>query len=276
MPRLLLPPGHRPKKRLGQHFLVRPSVLRAIAERAGLTPETTVIEIGAGTGNLTRELARRAAKVFALEFDRDLAAALREQFAGGNVEVVQADALDFDFSSLKPASAGLKIVGNLPYNISVPLIFRLLETPGLASELLLMVQKEVAERIAASPGGKHYGILAVLCRMLADAKVVLRVPPSAFHPPPKVESALVHFQLLEQPRYPVPDWEFFKRVVKAAFGQRRKIIANALRGSEDLALPAGAVAQALSEAGIEPQRRAQTLTLAEFAELARVMFKVKL
>ena len=276
MPRLLLPPGHRPKKRLGQHFLVRPSVLRAIAERAGLTPETTVIEIGAGTGNLTRELARRSAKVFALEFDRDLAAALREQFAGGNIEVVQADALDFDFATMKPARGDFKIVGNLPYNISVPVIFRLLETPGLASGLLLMVQKEVAERIAASPGGKHYGILAVLCRMLADPKVVLRVPPSAFHPPPKVESAMVHFQLLEQPRYPVPDWEFFKRVVKAAFGQRRKSIANALRGSEDLGLSAAAVAQALCQAGIEPQRRAQTLTLAEFAELARVMFKVKL
>jgi 16S rRNA (adenine1518-N6/adenine1519-N6)-dimethyltransferase len=274
MPRLLLPPGHRPKKRLGQHFLVRPSVLRAIAEHAGLGPETTVVEIGAGTGNLTRELARRAGKVNALEFDRDLAAALREEFAAGNVEVVQADALTFDFSALKPVSGGFVIVGNLPYNISVPLIFRLLETPGLASELLLMVQKEVAERITAPPGGKHYGILAVLCQMLADAKVALRVPPSAFSPRPQVESAVVHFQLLEKPRYPVPDWEFFKRVVKAAFGQRRKIIANALSGSPDLALAPETVAQALSQSGIDPNRRAQTLTLAEFAELARVMFKL--
>ena len=276
MARILLPPGHRPKKRLGQNFLVRPSLLRAIAERAGLTEETTVLEIGAGTGNLTRELARRAGKVYALEFDRDLAAALREEFAAGNVEVVQADALTFDFSALNPARGGLKIVGNLPYNISVPVIFRLLETPGPADELLLMVQKEVADRITASPGGKHYGILSVLCQMLADAKVVLRVPPSAFSPRPKVESAVVRFRLLEEPRYPVADWEFFKRVVKAAFGQRRKIIANALRGSEDLALPAAAVAQALRQAGIAPGRRAQTLTLAEFAELARVMFKVKL
>ena len=275
MPRLLLPPGHRPRKRFGQHFLTNRGVLRSIAEAAGLIPDSTVIEIGAGTGNLTRELARRAGKVYALEFDRDLAAALREEFAGGSVEVIQADALDFDFSALKPACAGLKIVGNLPYNISVPLIFRLLETPGLASELLLMVQKEVAERIAAGPGGRHYGILAVLCQMRAEARVVLRLPPAAFSPPPRVESALVHFRLLKATRHPVPDWEFFKRVVKAAFGQRRKIIANALRGSEDLALSAAAVAGALSEAGIEPRRRAQTLTLVEFAELARVMFKVK-
>ena len=267
MARILLPPGHRPKKRLGQNFLVRPSLLRAIAERAGLTEEITVVEIGAGTGNLTRELSRRAAKVFALEFDRDLAAALREEFAAGNVEVIEADALEFDFAALKPGSGGLKIVGNLPYNISVPLIFRLLETPGPARELLLMVQKEVAERIIAPPGGKAYGILAVLCQTLADVKIVLRVPASAFSPKPKVESAVVRFQLLDAPRHPLPDWEFFKRVVKAAFGQRRKIIANALSGSPDLALAPDTVAQALSQAKIQPTRRAQTLTLAEFAEL---------
>ena len=264
----LIPAGHRPRKRFGQHFLVRPSVLRAIAEQAGLTPETVVLEIGAGTGNLTRELSRRAAKVFALEFDRDLAAALREEFASGNVEVIEADALEFDFAALEPGPGGLKIVGNLPYNISVPLIFRLLETPGPARELLLMVQKEVAERIIAGPGGKAYGILAVLCQMLADVKIVLRVPASAFSPRPQVESAGVRFQLLEAPRHPLPDWEFFKRVVKAAFGQRRKIIANALSGSPDLALPPETVAQALSQAGIKPTRRAQTLTLAEFADLA--------
>ena len=275
MTKILIPAGLRARKRFGQHFLVRPSVLRAIAERAGLDPETTVVEIGAGTGNLTRELVRRAGKVYALEFDRDLAAALREEFALGKVEVVQADALAFDFSALKPASGGFKIVGNLPYNIAVPVIFRLLESPRPADELLLMVQKEVAERITASPGAKAYGILAVLCQMLADTAVVLRVPASAFQPRPQVESAVVRFHLLGRPRYPLPDWEFFKRVVKAAFGQRRKIIANALRGSEDLGLSAAVVAQALRQAGIEPQRRAQTLTLAEFADLARVMFKVK-
>jgi len=206
MPRVLLPPGRRPRKRLGQHFLVRASVLRSIAEAAGLTPETTVLEIGAGTGLLTRELARRAGKVYALEFDRELADSLRRELEFPNVEIIVADALDFDFAALRPARDQFKIIGNLPYNISVPLIFRLLEASGLASELLLMVQKEVADRLTAGPGRKSYGILAVLCQMRAETEIVLRVAPSAFHPRPKVNSALVRFRLLDQPRHPVPDW----------------------------------------------------------------------
>ena len=275
MPKVLIPAGLQARKRFGQHFLVRPPVLRAIAERAGLNPDTTVVEIGSGTGNLTRELSRRAGKVYALEFDRDLAEGLREELQGSNVEVIEADALEFDFASLKPERGAFKIVGNLPFNISVPLIFRLLEHPGLGPELLLMVQKEVAERIIAAPGDKPYGVLAVLCQMLADTELVLRVPPSAFRPLPKVHSALVRFQLLGTPRYPAPDWEFFKQVVKAALGQRRKIIANALKGSPVLELPQQLILRALSQAGIDPTRRAQTLTLSEFAQLASELFRVQ-
>ncbi|OGP61381.1 MAG: ribosomal RNA small subunit methyltransferase A [Deltaproteobacteria bacterium RBG_13_61_14] len=273
MPKVLIPSGIQARKRFGQHFLVRRSILETIAERAGLDADATVVEIGAGTGNLTRELSRRAGKVYALEFDRDLAEGLREELEGSNVEVIQADALQFDFSSLKPERGAFKIVGNLPFNISVPLIFRLIEHPGLCPELLLMVQKEVADRITAAPGGKSYGVLAVLCQMLADTEVVLRVAPSAFRPAPKVHSALVRFRRLDQTRYPVPDWGFFKLVVKAGLGQRRKIVANALKGSPLLDLPPETIVRALSQAGIEPTRRAQTLTLAEFSELARILFR---
>jgi len=276
MPKLLIPAGIQARKRFGQHFLVRPSALRAIAERAGLDADTTVVEIGAGTGNLTRELSRRAGKVYALEFDRDLAEGLREELEGSNVEVIQADALHFDFASLKPERGAFKIVGNLPFNISVPLIFRLIEHPGLCPELLLMVQKEVADRITAAPGGKSYGVLAVLCQMLADTELVLRVPPSAFRPAPKVHSALVRFRRLDQTRHPVPDWEFFKQVVKAALGQRRKIIANALKGSPLLDLPPEIIVRALSQAGIDPIRRAQTLTLSEFAQLGSQLIEARI
>lgn len=269
MPKVLVPAGIQSRKRFGQHFLVRRSILEAIVQRAGLEAETTVVEIGAGTGNLTRALARRAGKVYALEFDRELAAGLREELPGGKVEVIQADVLEFDFASLKPDRGAFKIVGNLPFNISVPLIFRLLENPGLCPELLLMVQREVAERITARPNEKSYGVLAVLCQMRAEVEIVLSVPPSAFRPAPKVHSAVVRFRLLEGLRYPVPEWGFFKQVVKAALGQRRKIIANALKNSPGLGLPAETILSALAQAGIAPTRRGQSLTLLEFSELSR-------
>jgi 16S rRNA (adenine1518-N6/adenine1519-N6)-dimethyltransferase len=223
------------------------------------------VEIGPGEGALTGLLAGRAGRVLALEIDRALGAALRARWPA--VEVLDADARSWDYQGLAaPAGGRVLIVGNLPYSVGKPILAALIESRAAIHEMALMLQREVAERIAAPPGGKTYGSLSVFTQLYCDVRLAFRVPPGAFRPPPKVDSAVLHLRVLREPRVPLGDPRRFERVVRAAFAQRRKMLANALGAG--LGLPLDVVRRAATTVGVDPTRRAETLSLAEFAALA--------
>lgn len=258
------------RRALGQHFLRDAGITRRIVEFAGLTPQDLCVEIGPGEGVLTFLLAERAGRLLALEVDEKLVEGLRARLASpAHVEVRLADARRFDYASLpalRPSPEGrVVIVGNLPYSVSKPILERLVAARTAVSEMVLTLQKEVAERVAAGPGSKRYGALSVLTQLYCDARLALAIPPGAFRPPPKVDSAVLHLRVLATPRVPVGDEGKFHRLVKAAFGQRRKTLANALAGG--LGVSVATARQWLAAAGIDPGRRAETLSLEEFSRL---------
>jgi len=256
---------YRPKKSKGQHFLVSEPALERIAAAARLTPEDTVIEIGPGTGNLTRHLVAAAGAVIAIELEPELAAMLRRELPAPNLTILDADALAVDFEELAPGKR-LKLVANIPYNITSPLLFKLLDARGRFSELLILVQREVATRLCAAPGGKDYGILAAQAQLLADCAIVFEIGPEAFVPRPKVSSALLRLALLPAPRYPVASLPLYRRVVRAAFTRRRKTLRNSFGPAAGLPGRDQMVA-ALIAAGIDPGRRPETVSVEEFARL---------
>ncbi len=260
--------SYKPKKAMAQNFLVNEKLLDRISQLANLGPEDTVVEIGAGPGNLTRRLARFAGKVFAIEAEEELTLICKAELKDENVELIHMDALTVDYRSLAPAEGKLKVVANLPYNITTPILFKLLETPDILSEMLLLVQAEVATRIAAEPGSKEYGILSVFMQLYADTKVLTIIGPEVFKPKPKVNSALLRLKMLDQLRAQVDDLAFFKRVVKAAFGMRRKTLKNALLKNAGLGLEQQTLLEVLEDLDIDPVRRAETLSIKEFADLA--------
>jgi 16S rRNA (adenine1518-N6/adenine1519-N6)-dimethyltransferase len=248
-------------RRLGQHFLRKASVerlLRAIAPQA----HEEFLEIGAGAGALTLPLAARARRVVAVEIDPVLAARLREK-APANVEVVLGDALAVDLEHLAPS--GGRLVGNLPYYVSSPLLRRFLALHEKVVDLHVMLQEEVAERVAASPGTKAYGILSVLYALWADVHLALRFPPGAFEPPPKVGSALLRARFLAQPLAEVPDLPAFEHLVLGAFARRRRTLENNLKDSYPN------LKQYLRLLNIAGSRRAETLSVVEFARLAAAL-----
>lgn len=257
-----LPPP-RPKKRLGQHFLIDRNIVRKIVAAAALAPQDTVLEIGPGRGILTRALCERARRVLAIELDRSLEAPLKAALADcANVEVHFGDALDYPYETLPP---GTVVVANLPYNVSSPLLFRLLEAHDRFDRLVVMLQTEVARRLVAEPGTKDYGILSVLTQYRTTPSPAFAVSASCFRPRPAVNSTVVVLRVRRKPPAPVADEALFVRVVRAAFAHRRKTLFNSLRDegfSEEL------VAPAMEQAGIAPARRAESLTIAEFAALA--------
>jgi len=254
------------RRALGQHFLRDAGIARAIVDLVAPTPRDRVVEIGPGEGALTGELARRAGRVTALEVDRALAARLRARGLPG-VEVLDADARTWDYGALtRPAGGRVLVVGNLPYSVGKPILEALVTARTAIDEMALMLQREVAERLAAPPGSKVYGGLSVLTQLYCDVRLALRVPPGAFRPPPKVESAVVHLRVLPRPRVTLRDERRFHTVVRAAFSQRRKMLANALAAG--LSLPLEAARAGAAEAGIDPRRRAETLTIHDFAALA--------
>lgn len=250
---------HRPRKRFGQHFLHDPAVIRRIVDAIASRPGMRVVEIGPGRGALTGLLLERVGALDAIEIDRDLIAELTQRLGhDGRLRLHSADVLDFDFCALA-GGAPLHLVGNLPYNISTPLLFHLHDQAHCIEQMVFMLQKEVAERLAAAPGGKDYGRLSVMIQWRFTVTKLFDVGPGAFHPPPQVESTVVRLT----PRPPVielRDAAHFARVVKAAFAQRRKTLRNSLRGVVALA--------ALERAGIDAVRRAETLSPREFAILA--------
>lgn len=254
-------PVHRARKRFGQHFLhdrgVVDRIVRAIDPRAG----DALLEIGPGLGALTAPLLERIDTLTVIEIDRDVIPHLRQACGHApGLTVIQADALAMDFATLRPADGRkLRLVGNLPYNISTPLLFHLLESADAIRDMHFMLQKEVVRRMDASPDTEDYGRLTVSLAARAEVAELFTVGPGAFKPPPRVESAVVRVTPRPAP-FPIRDLALYDRVVKLAFGQRRKTLANALRGA--------AGPDAFAAAGIDPRARGETLSPEQFARLA--------
>lgn len=254
--------GLRPRRSLGQHFLTEDRYLDRIVELAQLEPQDAVLEVGAGTGLLTRRLAAKAGAVVAVELDPRLADALEQVVQPGPVRVVRGDAMDLDLAALFPPGLRRKVVANLPYGIASPLLVRLLrEVPGLEC-LVVTVQLEVARRIVARPGSSDYGLLTVLVRLRADARLALQIPPGAFLPPPKVHSGVV--VLTPHPPPTVTDPDLLDRLVRGAFAQRRKQLKNAW-GS---LAPREALERAARLSGVDLTRRGEELGPEEFCAFA--------
>ena len=260
-----------PRKRWGQHFLVDRNILDKVIRTAEVEKGDIILEVGPGLGEMTLALARQAKKVIAVEIDSKLVAILEKKMRGHpNVEVVKSDILKVDFDQfLKKEGHPIKVVANLPYQISTPLLFHFIESKDVFSTFTLMLQREVAERMAAPPGRKEYGPLSIFIQLSFDLTIRFFIKPSAFFPPPKVDSALVHMVWREEPLVETNDEEWFKRVVKACFGYRRKTLVNALKHSE-LVLPESMELK-MKGIGIDPQRRPETLTIQEFAALANAL-----
>jgi 16S rRNA (adenine1518-N6/adenine1519-N6)-dimethyltransferase len=263
----------RPKKQLGQNFLVNPEVLNIILEAAELTDNDTVIEIGAGLGRLTDVLVRRAKRVIAVEVDELLYKALAAQFSiDSRVHLLNADILKLELNSLFESDNTphlYKVIANLPYNITTPILWKLLAHQKQIHSCILMMQKEVAERIVAGPGGKDYGALTIGVAYHAETTLITTLSPENFYPAPKVDSALLKLTMRESPKVSVDDEELFFKVVRTGFRTRRKMLKNALvRGRF---ASAEGLAAAFKELGIAPERRAETLDIAEFAALANFL-----
>lgn len=254
--------GHQARKRFGQNFLQDQAIIRAIIRGIDPKPGERLVEIGPGLGALTEHLLRATEGVLdVVELDRDLIPVLRTQFFNyPNLTIHQADALQFDFAALEQKDHGLRVVGNLPYNISTPLIFHLLSFSGRIQDMHFMLQKEVVERLAAEPGSKDYGRLSIMVQYHCAVEHLLDVPPEAFNPRPKVDSAIVRLTPYQQLPYVAKNVQNLERVVRQAFAQRRKTIRNNLKG-----LVADA---ALEQLGIDPGSRAEQLSLPNWVAIS--------
>jgi 16S rRNA (adenine1518-N6/adenine1519-N6)-dimethyltransferase len=256
--------GHRPRKRFGQHFLHEAGVIDRIVRVIDPRPGEPLVEIGPGLGALTVPLLARAGALTVVELDRDVIPHLRAACGHApGLAVIEADALAVDYAALaRAAGAPLRLAGNLPYNISTPLLFHLLESADAIRDMHFMLQKEVVRRMVAEPDTADYGRLTVMLAARADAAELFTVGPGAFRPPPQVDSAVVRVTPRPAP-FPIHDRARFEQVVRLAFGQRRKTLANALRG---VAGP-----EAFAAAGIDPRARGETLPAEAFARLANVL-----
>jgi 16S rRNA (adenine1518-N6/adenine1519-N6)-dimethyltransferase len=254
---------HAAKKQLGQHFLHDAGIIDRIVRAVNPQPGEHLVEIGPGQGALTLPLLQRHGALTVIELDRDLLAALHAMGAKtGALEVIHSDVLKVDFTALA-AGGVLRLVGNLPYNISSPILFHALDHAAVIRDMHFMLQKEVVERMAATPGGKVYGRLSVMLQAYCGVVPLFDVPPSAFRPPPQVDSAVVRLQPRAPESIGIVDRALFAHVVRDAFGQRRKTLRNALSalcGDADF-----------SAAGVRPSARAEELAVAEFVELANVL-----
>lgn len=263
--------GFKLSKSLGQNFLIDGNIIDNICTKAEITKKDYVLEIGPGIGTLTQELCERAGKVIAIELDKNLLPILDETLAGyDNVEIVQGDVLRIDLHSLfkdKLPEGKVKVVANLPYYITTPIVMRLLEERLNIDRIVVMVQKEVALRMIASPGNKSYGSLSVAVQYYSDANIIVNVPSSVFIPRPNVDSAVIMLKVYDEPKVEVKDEKLLFKVVKGAFGTRRKTLLNALSLS-NLDMTKDEVKEVLTTCNIDPVRRGETLSIEEFAILA--------
>lgn len=276
MNRALRRRGFRPRRSLGQNFLFDSSLLARIVQASQTGPGDAVLEIGAGPGTLTLALSRCAARVTAVEVDQSLAGVLVEAVGDApNVVLVFEDIMKTDLGEIHRTHLGggpFRVVANLPYYITTPILMRLLESGLPIVSITVMVQKEVALRVCARPGGKDYGVLSVMAQLYAQPVLIETVPASAFVPSPRVDSALLHMPVREALPVDIPSPEAFHSMVQAAFSQRRKQIVNSL--SSGLALPRELTGKLLESAGIRPEDRAETLDLNAFAALTRAYERI--
>ena len=269
--------GFRHSKSLGQNFLSDIHIIEDIIDGSDIEPEDLVIEIGPGMGVLTAAAAERAGKVIAVEIDKKLIPILKETLADyDNVEVINADIMKIDLTEIveanRPADGGkVRVIGNLPYYITTPIIMKLLEENVPADSITIMMQKEVADRIKAAPGGKDYGALTVAVGFYCTIEHVADAPKEVFVPRPKVDSTVIRLDLREECPVDLIDQKIFFETVKGGFGQRRKTLLNSLTGVRGLPKPE--IADALDAAGIDQKRRAETLSLDEFASVANEIAK---
>ena len=253
---------HVPRKRFGQHFLIDEAAIAAIVASIGPQPRDRMVEIGPGLGALTQPLAGRLAHLHVIEIDRDIVARLRASFPAGRVTVHEGDALRFDFSALGP---GLRVVGNLPYNISTPLLFHLARHAAAIHDIHVMLQKEVVERMVATPSASEYGRLSVMLQYRFEMEPVLAVPADAFRPVPRVESAVVRLVPFARLPHPARDEATLGMIVTAAFARRRKTLRNALQAHFRVA--------DFARLGVDAGLRAQDLSVEEFVRLADEFLK---
>lgn len=258
------PPQHRARKRFGQHFLTDENVVAQIVAAINPQPDDHLVEIGPGLGVLTETLLPYVPEMDAVELDRDIIPKLAARCGPlGRLNIHTSDALKFDFASLMKDGHELRIVGNLPYNISTPLMFHLLESRAVIQDMHFMLQKEVVDRLAATPGTKNYGRLSVMMQYHCRVESLFDVPPEAFSPPPKVNSAVVRLTPHGESPVAVDDVNMLSELVTQAFSQRRKTLRNTLKPLLS--------AEQMETLGIDPKRRAETLSLTEFAVLANAV-----
>jgi 16S rRNA (adenine1518-N6/adenine1519-N6)-dimethyltransferase len=263
-----------PSKRKGQAFLADKNIIKKIVNAASICPTDTVIEIGAGLGLMTKMIAQKAKRVVALEIDSHLCEVLRELLADcKNVEIIETDVLKYNFSDVVTGKKNnkIRIIGNIPYNISTPILFHLLSFRDIIKDMFIMLQREVAARITAHPGTKTYGIPSVIFSTFAEIYQVCSVSPQSFYPVPKVHSSLLHISYRYKPLYPLKNTDFFMHTIRKAFSKRRKTLLNNL-SDPNLSLDP---VEAIIMAGIDPQRRAETVSAKEFAILSNILFGLK-
>lgn len=262
------------KKQFGQNFISDDHLLAKIVEAAEITPEDVVIEIGPGAATLTAALAEKAAQVIAIEIDKDLFPIIERRMAGySNFELVAGDAMKVDFDALaaKYGAKRYKVVANLPYYITTPIVMRFLEEGFRVSEMVIMVQQEVADRFLANPGTKAYGAITAAINYYGSVSRAFNVPRTMFTPRPEVDSSIVKIKCYENKPFEADDEKLLRRVIKAAFGQRRKTLNNALKA---LNLPKNELDKALQRAGIDAARRGETLSVEEFVRLSNAISKI--
>src|SRR4030042_876168 len=260
-----------PRKGWGQHFLVDRNILNKVIRTAQIEKGDVVLEVGPGLGEMTLAIARQAKQIISIEIDPKLVELLKKKLVDfPNINVVERDVLTLDFKkNFTQLSQRIKVVANLPYQISTPLLFHFIEAKEVFSTLTLMLQREVAERMVASSGSKAYGPLSIFVQLFSELSICFFVKPSAFFPPPKVESAVIHMTWREKPLVKLEDEKWFRKVVRGCFGYRRKTLINALKHS-GLSLPRDVEAR-MEKIEIDPHRRPETLTIQEFASLAEVL-----
>ena len=263
--------GLKPRKGWGQHFLIDRNILNKVIRTAQIEKGDVVLEVGPGLGEMTLALARQAKQVISIEIDPKLVELLKKKLVDfPNINVVEGDVLTLDFKKFfTQLSQRIKVVANLPYQISTPLLFHFIEAKEIFSTLTLMLQREVAERMVASSGSKAYGPLSIFVQLFSELSICFLVKPSAFFPPPKVESAVIHMTWREKPLVKLEEEKWFRKVVRGCFGYRRKTLINALKHS-GLSLPRDVEAR-MEKIEIDPHRRPETLTIQEFASLAEVL-----
>ena len=275
--KLLAAHNIRPKKQLGQNFIIDPAFTEMIVQRAGILSEDIILEIGAGLGALTIPLARRAQKVFAVEKDRQIIPILNmEILVSGlaNISIIEKDILSVDIKALIEDMGGeIVVMGNLPYNISSQILVQLIRSREGINRAVLMFQKELAQRITAETGCKDYGRLTVMLRYCSDIKKLLNVKASLFFPKPKVDSEILELKFKKEIDHKAADEQFLFKVIKSGFGNRRKTLKNALAASE-LNIDPNTAALVLEKSGIDPIRRAETLTVEEFVKLSNNLLPI--